>query len=82
MWPWTGWLRPAAATQTIPDDLWRDALTQLAYCLALDPPTQKRLRILSAEFLRHKTFEAAAGLTLTDSMCLRIALQAPLQLDR
>lgn len=76
MWPWTRWWRPAPTTQTIPDDLWREALTQLPYCQALDQPTQKRLRILTAEFLRHKTFETAAGLTLTDSMCVRIALQA------
>lgn len=74
MWPWNR-LRPPAAAP-LPPDLWHDALTQLPYCQALDRPTQARLRATSAEFLRHKTFEAAAGLTLTDSMRVRIAVQA------
>ena len=76
MWPWTRLWHPVPATQAIPSDLWRDALTQLPYCQVLDRPTQARLRQLSVEFLRHKTFETAAGLTLTDSMRVRIALQA------
>ena len=78
MWPWTRLWPSAPPTQVIPDDLWREALTQLPYCQALDRPTQTRLRTLSAKFLRRKTFEAAAGLMLIESMRVRIALQASL----
>lgn len=66
----------ARSRPRIPDDLWQEALSQLPYCLALDSATQSRLRALSNRFLENKTFEAAAGHVLTDSMRVRIALQA------
>lgn len=76
MRPWTKLWRTRVAAPRIPDDLWLRALTQLPYCLALDSASQTRLRALSSQFLEDKTFEAAAGLVLTDEMRVRIALQA------
>jgi hypothetical protein len=60
----------------VPEDLWREALTHLPYCQMLDTDTQTRLRALVLRFLRAKTFEGAAGLRVTDSMRVRVALQA------
>lgn len=75
MRPWTK-LWQARSGPRIPDDLWQQALSQLPYCLALDSDTQARLRALSDRFLEDKTFEAAAGIALTNEMRVRIALQA------
>lgn len=76
MWPSIKHGQPGTSSDTITDEHWRDALSSLRYCQCLDAPTHDRLRAITAEFLRRKTFEAAAGLRLTDSMCVRIALQA------
>jgi Mlc titration factor MtfA (ptsG expression regulator) len=76
MWRWPDLWRPVARRQTIPDGLWSQALAQLPYCQALDQHAQARLRKLTAMFLRTKTFEGAAGLIPTDTMRVRIAVQA------
>lgn len=73
---WTRLWQAGAQASRMRDDLWQQALTQLPYCLALDPASQARLRALCTDFLRNKTFEAAAGLILTDTMRAHIALQA------
>lgn len=67
------WFRRGDA---IPDVLWTEALSPLPYAAALAAAEQARLRALVTRFLRVKTFEGAAGLTVTDNMRVRIALQA------
>src|SRR4030067_350833 len=76
MWTWRKLWRPRRSQPAIPDDLWREALAHLPYCLALDTDTQARLRKLALRFLRAKTFEGAAGLHVTDAMRVHVALQA------
>jgi len=76
MWTWRSLWRPYHSRPAIPDDLWREALAHLPYCQALDAGTQTRLRDLAVRFLRAKTFEGAAGLRVTDSMRVHVALQA------
>jgi MtfA peptidase len=76
MWTWRSLWRPFSSQPAIPEDLWREALAHLPYCQLLDTDTQTRLRELVLRFLRTKTFEGAAGLRVTDSMRLRVALQA------
>lgn len=76
MRPWSKFWQAHVALPNIPDALWQPALSQLPYCRALDAATQTRLRALSERFLADKTFEAAAGLVLTNEMRVRIALQA------
>jgi hypothetical protein len=73
MWPW---LRLGRRRPTIPDNLWADALSQIPYAAALPPADRQRLRGQVLDFLHAKTFEAAAGLTLTDAMRVQVALQA------
>lgn len=75
MRPWNKLWQARGGTR-IPDDLWQQALSQLPYCLGLDVATQTKLRVLCEQFLKEKTFEAAAGLLLTDEMRVRLALQA------
>lgn len=76
MCPWHGLWRSLKSRQAIPDDLWQEALAHLTYSQSLDAITQKKLRERVLEFLRAKNFEGAAGLLVTDSMRLHIALQA------
>jgi Mlc titration factor MtfA (ptsG expression regulator) len=67
------WLRQR---DSIPDALWSQALTPVPYIDALGSADHSRLRALVLRFLRHKTFEGAAGLIVTDDMRVRIAVQA------
>lgn len=68
MWPWRR--RPS-----IPDALWANTLQRP--CLhGLPPDIEQRLRERVSEFIGCKTFEGAAGLTITDAMALDIAAQA------
>jgi hypothetical protein len=76
MWTWHNLWSPRRSQLAIPDALWREALAHLPYCQALDAGTQTRLRDLALRFLRAKTFESAAGLDVTDSMRVHVALQA------
>jgi Mlc titration factor MtfA (ptsG expression regulator) len=67
------WLRRG---DMIPDALWLEALAPLPYAAALPATEHARLRALATRFLRNKTFEGAAGLHVTDSMRVRVAVQA------
>lgn len=73
---WHRLLRGARRQENIPDDLWRAALARLPYAQALDAPEQARLKELVFRFLRTKTFEGAAGFTISDAVRVEIALQA------
>jgi hypothetical protein len=76
MWTWRILWRSLRSRPAIPEDLWREAFAHLPYCQRLDVDTQTRLREQVLRFLRAKTFEGAAGLHVTDSMRVHIALQA------
>jgi MtfA peptidase len=73
---WRNLWRPLRPQPAIPDDLWQETLAHLPYCQRLDADTQIKLRSLVLRFLRAKTFEGAAGLRVTDTMRMHIALQA------
>ena len=76
MLTWRNLWQPFRSQPAIPDNLWREALAHLPYCQMLDADTQARLRERVLRFLRAKTFEGAAGLRVTDSMRVQVALQA------
>lgn len=81
-WPW--WKRELPE-ETLPAELWNDALVRLPYAAALPDAQHRRLQELVAWFLRAKTFEGAAGLVVSERMRIEIALQACLlilNLDR
>lgn len=73
---WSGLQRRFGRRATIPDALWREALTTLPYARALGPEERERLHTLVVRFLRAKTFEGAAGLAVSDRMRVAIAVQA------
>lgn len=58
------------------DALWQRALGDQPYARALSTPDRLRLRDLANAFLHAKTFEAAAGLKLTELMRATIAIRA------
>lgn len=64
----------------IPDPLWRRILGAHPFLAALDPPAQRRLRLLCTHFLLEKEFHGANGLVVTDAMALTITAQACLPL--
>lgn len=70
-----GWARRAKVPE-IPDELWADTLRSHDFLAALPAPDQRRLRALSAEFLRQKQFHGAQGLPVSDAMAVSIAAQA------
>lgn len=73
MW---SWLRLGRRRYAIPDRIWTEALHHIPYVATLPVADQERLRALVLRFLHAKTFEGAAGLQVTDSMRVRVALQA------
>ena len=60
----------------IPEDTWREALSQLPVLRGLSQEESVRLRELAVLFLHEKVIDGAAGLTVTEPMRLMIALQA------
>jgi MtfA peptidase len=73
---WRNLWRSLGPQPAIPDGLWRETLAHLPFCQALNADAQERLRNLALRFLHAKTFEGAAGLVITDTMRVHIALQA------
>lgn len=59
----------------IPDSLWQEAVTRLAFLDWLAADERQRLRALVARFLEEKEFTATGGLELDDRMRLSIAIQ-------
>ena len=64
------------APRPIPDALWSKALRTSPCARALPKNEQQKLRQLTAQFLRAKSFEGAADLAVTETMRARIALHA------
>ncbi len=61
----------------IPDDLWQKTM-ELPFLANLCSEEKKRLYSLASHFLAEKEFTAAAGLELSDEICLSIAAQGSL----
>lgn len=67
-----------AAPEILSDTLWTRALRTSAYAQTLPKPEQKRLRRLTHELLRVKSFEGAGDFRVTAAMRARVALHAAL----
>ena len=73
---WQRLFRGDRRQEDIPENLWRAALARLPYAGMLSLSDQVRLKSLVLDFLRKKSFEGAAGFTVSDAMRVEIALQA------
>lgn len=71
---WRDWFK-RSTPRDIPEALWSATLTQLPFLAGLDADELARLRRLCGEFLDSKEFSTAGGLTLSDDICLNIAVQ-------
>lgn len=65
-----------AAHQPLSDALWSKTLRSSAYARALPQAERARLRELTAQLLRAKSFEGVAGFEVSDTVRARIALHA------
>jgi hypothetical protein len=74
------WLRNFVRRQidssAIPEDLWLDTLRRYPFLARRPAAEHLRLRGLARQFLAHKEFTGAHGLTVTDGMAVAIAAQA------
>jgi len=74
---WTDLYRRLAKKRgTVPEGLWTRTLQTSSYARALPTTERRRLREFVARFLATKSLEGAAGVTITPSMRVRIALHA------
>ena len=69
-----GWLRRAQAPEIDPA-LWQATVANLPFLAGLTVDAEKRLKSLTEQFLAEKEFSAAGGLTLSDEICVSIAVQ-------
>ena len=77
MWITKAWRRSGTSSRAAIDEgLWRDVVSRYEFLRTLTPVEQKRLRDLAQRFLFSKQLSGAAGLQLTDQMCMVIAGQA------
>ena len=81
MLPLTRLLRRARALASRPvslidDVLWRNATASYAFVRSLSAEENRRLRLISSDFLSRKTITGAAGLTIDDLIRTQIAAQA------
>ena len=67
-----------SARHPLSNSTWAKALRTSSYARALPTNDQTRLRELTTQILRLKTFEGASGLNVSESMRARIALHAAL----
>ncbi len=72
------WWRRRREAPTLPEALWQGVLADYPFLAERPAAELKRLRTLSAQFLRDKEFHGAQGLAITDEMALAIAAQAVL----
>jgi MtfA peptidase len=72
----------AVQRRAIADELWLDALASLPFLARWSAADLSELRRLTSLFLDEKEFSGAGGLTVTDAMALRIAVQACLPVLR
>jgi hypothetical protein len=72
-----GWRRRRILQRhSIPDELWSTVLTAVPALARLTEEQRGRLRELVLLFLHEKQFEAARGMTLDETKCVRIAAMA------
>jgi Mlc titration factor MtfA (ptsG expression regulator) len=77
IWSFKNWRRQKILErESVPEDVWREAIAALPLLRGLSPEEIDRLRELVILFLHDKTFSSAAGLELTDRIRLIIAAQA------
>ena len=69
-----GWLRRAQAPEIDPA-VWQATIAKLPFLAGLAVDAEKRLKSLTEQFLAEKEFSAADGLTLSDEICISIAVQ-------
>ena len=69
-----GWLRRAQAPEIDPA-VWQATIAKLPFLAGLAVDAEKRLKSLTEQFLAEKEFSAAGGLTLSDEICISIAVQ-------
>ena len=69
-----GWLRRAQAPEIDPA-VWQATIAKLPFLAGLTVDAEKRLKSLTEQFLAEKEFSAAGGLTLSDEICISIAVQ-------
>ncbi|MGA8784479.1 MAG: zinc-dependent peptidase, partial [Polaromonas sp.] len=62
--------------ETIPDALWLATLLQYPFLARRSVAELRQLRGMVSQFLRHKEFSGAHGLTVTDEMAVAIGAQA------
>lgn len=72
---WREWLRPPSA-DSIPQALWEGTLARHPFLTRCGIAQTDRLRLMCAQFLRHKQFSGAHGLQISDEMAVSIAAQA------
>lgn len=65
-----------SARNTLSDSLWSKALRTSPYARALPENDRTRLRQLTAQFMRVKSFEGAYGFAVSETVRARIALHA------
>lgn len=70
--------RRVLARQSIPDELWRNALAATPVLARMPPPQLERLREIALLFLHEKRFEPAVGYAIDEPMRVRIAALAAL----
>jgi Mlc titration factor MtfA (ptsG expression regulator) len=74
---WRGlYQRWRAGREALPEALWRSALHSSPYARSLPPAQRQQLRALTTRFIRAKSFEGAAGISVCDTMRARIAVHA------
>ena len=71
LFDWLGSRRKTA----IPEPLWQQTLERYPFLAIVAVDDQKRLKMLTEQFLAEKQFTGVGGLTLTDEICVAIAAQ-------
>ena len=65
-----------ARPKAIPEALWLRTLQRYPFVAQRPPAELQQLCALAGQFLRHKEFSGAHGLTVTDEIAVAIAAQA------
>ncbi|MEO5661469.1 MAG: zinc-dependent peptidase, partial [Polaromonas sp.] len=68
--------RLGARPKAIPEALWQRTLRRYPFLARHSADELQQLRALVGQFLQHKEFSGANGLTVTDEMAVAIAAQA------
>ena len=74
-WLRTLWLQHVQPTK-LPEDLWQATLQRYPFLARRSAAELQQLRSMVVQFLRHKEFTGAHGLSVSDEMAVAIAAQA------